>query len=113
MKKCIKTLRTAQKLKFSIKYFASKCDQIRGKLRTWSHLLEKSLMENFIFYAVTLPVSSKLSEQIVSLKRQCWSNCQYSKRTSLEISGLSKSKEHSELEDTTLKLFKKTGCRDC
>ena len=52
MKKCIKTLRTAQKLKFSIKYFASKCDQIRGKLRTWSHLLEKSLMENFIFYAV-------------------------------------------------------------
>ena len=35
-------------MKFSIKDFFSKCDQIRRKL----HLLKKSLMENFIFYAV-------------------------------------------------------------
>ena len=40
---------TAQKAKFSIKDFFSKCDQIRRKLRIWSHLLQKSLMENFIF----------------------------------------------------------------
>ena len=40
---------TAQKMKFSIKDFFSKCDQIRRKLRIWSHLLNKSLMENFIF----------------------------------------------------------------
>ena len=43
-------------MKFSIKDFSSKCDQIRRKLRIylriWSHLLEKSLMENFIFCAV-------------------------------------------------------------
>ena len=44
---------TAQKMKFSIKYFFNKCDQIRRKLRIWSHLLKKYLMENFIFYAVT------------------------------------------------------------
>ena len=43
---------TAQKMKFSIKDFFSKCDQIRKKLRIWSHLLKKSLMENFIFCAV-------------------------------------------------------------
>ena len=43
---------TAQKMKFSIKYFLSKCDRIRSKLRIWSHLLKKSLMENFIFCAV-------------------------------------------------------------
>ena len=43
---------TAQKMKFSIKDFSSKCDQIRRKLRIWPHLLEKSLMENFIFCAV-------------------------------------------------------------
>ena len=43
---------TAQKMKFSIQDFSSKCDQIRRKLRIWSHLLEKSLMENFIFCAV-------------------------------------------------------------
>ena len=43
---------TEQKLKFSIKNFFSKCDQIRRNLRIWSHLLKKSLMENFIFCAV-------------------------------------------------------------
>ena len=44
----------AQKMKFSIKDFFIKCDQIRGKLRIWSHLMKKSLMENFIFCAVTV-----------------------------------------------------------
>ena len=39
----------AQKLKFSSKDFFSKCDEICRKLRIWSHLLKKSLMENFIF----------------------------------------------------------------
>ena len=39
-------------MKFSIKDFFSKCDQIRSFLRTWSHLLKKSLIENFIFCAV-------------------------------------------------------------
>ena len=45
---------TAQKMKFSIKDFFSKCDQIRRNLRIWSHLRKKSLMENFIFCAVIL-----------------------------------------------------------
>ena len=40
-------------MKFSIMDFFSKCDQIRRLLRIWSHLLKKSLMENFIFCAVT------------------------------------------------------------
>ena len=35
---------TAQKLKYSIKDFFSKCDQIRRKLRIWSYLPKKSLM---------------------------------------------------------------------
>ena len=39
-------------MKFSIKGFFSKCDQISRKLRIWSHLLKKSFMENFIFYAM-------------------------------------------------------------
>ena len=41
-----------QKMKLSIEDFFSKCDQIRSKLWIWSHLQKKSLMENFIFYAV-------------------------------------------------------------
>ena len=39
-------------MKFSKKDFFSKSDQIRSFLRIWSHLLKKSLMENFIFCAV-------------------------------------------------------------
>ena len=42
----------AQKNKFSIKDFFSKCDQIRRKLKIWSHLLKKFLLKNFIFCAV-------------------------------------------------------------
>ena len=42
----------AQILKLSIKDFFSKFGQIRRKLRIWSHLLKKSLMENFTFCAV-------------------------------------------------------------
>ena len=42
----------AQKMKFSIKDVFSKCDQIYNKLRIWSHLLNKPLIENFIFCAV-------------------------------------------------------------
>ena len=43
---------TAQKIKFFIEDLLSQCDQIRRKLQIWSHLLKKSLMENFIFCAV-------------------------------------------------------------
>ena len=49
-------------MKFSIRDFFSKCDQIRMKLRIWSHLLKNSLIENFIFYAV-IYVSKKQPKQ--------------------------------------------------
>ena len=38
----------AQKMNISIKDFLSKFDKIRSKLRICSHLVKKSLMENFI-----------------------------------------------------------------
>ena len=50
---------TAQKMKFSIEDFYSKCDQIRWKLWIWSHLLKKSLMENFTFDAVCVNIHQK------------------------------------------------------
>ena len=43
---------TAQKMKFFITDFFSKCDQIRWKLGIWSHLLKKSVTENFIFLCI-------------------------------------------------------------
>ena len=41
-----------KKMNISIKDFFSKCDQIRRKLRIWSYILKKFLMENFIFCTV-------------------------------------------------------------
>ena len=42
------------KMKFIIKDFFSKCEEIRRKLRIWSHLLKTSLTENFIFCTVLI-----------------------------------------------------------
>ena len=44
--------RHCTKIKFSMKDFFNKCDQIRRKLRICSHLKKKYSMENFIFCAV-------------------------------------------------------------
>ena len=41
-------------MKFSIKDFFSKSDQIRSFLQIWSHLQEKSLMEIVIFCAMNV-----------------------------------------------------------
>ena len=40
---------TAQKMKFPMKNFFSKCDQIRCFLRIWSQLPKKSFNANLIF----------------------------------------------------------------
>ena len=39
-------------MKVSIKDFFSKYDQIRKRLGSWSHLLKKSLMENFFVQCI-------------------------------------------------------------
>ena len=63
---------TAQKMKLSIKDFFSKCDQIRCFLLIWSHLLKKSLMENFIFlcsacYLISAVLLQSLFELLLAL----------------------------------------------
>ena len=57
-------------MKFSIKDFLSKYDQIRSFLQIWSHLLKKSLMENLIFCAVLIKttISESIPDQTVSDK---------------------------------------------
>ena len=47
-------------MKFSTEDFFSKYDQIRRKLRIWSYLQQKSLMEDFIFSAVAFCKASVL-----------------------------------------------------
>ena len=52
---------TAQKIKFSIKDFHSKCNQICSLLK--KSLLKKFLLENFIFCAVGIPWKADLCGQ--------------------------------------------------
>ena len=54
---------TAQKMKVSIEDFFSKCNLILRYLWIWSHVLKKSLTENFILCAMAedLYDSSKLN----------------------------------------------------
>ena len=63
---------------FSMKDFSSKCDQIRSFLRIWSHLLDKSLMGNFIFS----PVSIERQDEKHSTKNEafCFSKCDQIRR---------------------------------
>ena len=51
-------------MRFSIKDFFSKCDQIHNFLRISSHLMKKSFMENFIFcavYFIPAPLTQKVT----------------------------------------------------
>ena len=58
---------TAQKMKFSIKDFYSKCDPIRSSLQIWSYLLKKSLIENFIYCAVPASASEAIHQNWIAV----------------------------------------------
>ena len=58
-------------MKFSIKDFLSKCDQIRSFPWISSHLVTKYLMENFIFCAVI--VIKKYSYFIIIMSKLLYS----------------------------------------
>ena len=55
-------------MKFSNKDCFSKCDQIQGFLRIWSHLLKKYLKENFNFCAVPQSFGIFLGKHALYLK---------------------------------------------
>ena len=55
------------KNKISIKDFFSKCDQIRIFLKTWSNLLKKSLMENYIFLCNDWYITQTMTPESLSL----------------------------------------------
>ena len=68
---------TAQKMKFSIYDFFSKCDQISSFLWISSHLLKKSLMENFIFCTASTMIElhiGELKKKMLVLKIHLFAN---------------------------------------
>ena len=60
-------------MKFSIKDFFSKCDQIRSFLRIWSHLLKKFWMESFIFLCSDKAVSNTMWDEILHKSKDVFS----------------------------------------
>ena len=59
----------ARKMKFSIKDFFSKCDQICRKLQIWSHLLKKPFMKNFIFFCALREKIEKNNNKNIARKK--------------------------------------------
>ena len=51
-------------MKFSIKDFFRKCDQIPRILWIWSYILKKSSMENFAFCAVIVKTTASPCDEI-------------------------------------------------
>ena len=56
-------------MKFYITDFFSKYDQIRSFLWIWSHLLKKSVLENFIFVQCQVEVCLSMYDFLVDTRR--------------------------------------------
>ena len=57
--------------------------------------------------AITKAVNESLKNRIITLERQCWSNAQYSRRETLEISGIPENIDDGELEGKVLTVLSK------
>ena len=60
---------TAQKMKFSVTNFFSKCDQIRRKLRIWTHLMKKSIMENLFLAFFRLFYPPRIKDTVRKIEK--------------------------------------------
>ena len=56
---------------------------------------------------ITKAVNESLRNQILTLERQCWSNAQYSRQETLEISGVPENIDDGELEGKVLTVLSK------
>ena len=60
--------------------------------------------------AVNKRVNSELCRRIVTMKHQCWTNAQYSRRECLEVAGIPQQIDDKNLEKKVLSIFQKIGC---
>ena len=54
-------------------------------------------------------VNNNLIKQLENAERQCWANAQYSRRECLEVIGIPKTVESTDLEHTLCKVFNSIG----
>ena len=57
--------------------------------------------------AITKAVNESLRNQLLTLERQCWSNAQYYRQETLEISGVPENIDDDELEGKVLTVLSK------
>ena len=70
--------------------------------------------ENFSKLLLELPITKRINTEltkwIVTLKRQCWANAQYSKKECVEVIGMPRQVDDKHLEPKVLSIFQKVGC---
>ena len=71
------------------------------------HPIKRFPQQNFWFPP---PHNTQLSSRLVTLKRQCCANAQYSRRECLDIVGIPREVSGEVLEETVLNIFDKIGC---
>ena len=59
--------------------------------------------------SVSKTVSSLLTEQMINVERQCWSNAQYSTRECLEVAGIPSSARLKDLEGKVYPVLNRIG----
>ena len=60
--------------------------------------------------SITKNINSILSSRLVTLKRQCWTNAQYSRQECLDIIGIFREVSGEVLKEKVLNIFNKIGC---
>ena len=60
-------------------------------------------------FSATRIENNFLDERLITLKRQCWANAQYSRRECLEITGIPSSVSDKDLEEVVCKAITKAG----
>ena len=73
----------------------------------------KDLSSNFkrleSYVQIVKTVNNNLIKQLENTERQCWANAQYSRRECLEVIGIPKTVESTDLEHTLCKVFNSIG----
>ena len=87
--------------------YQQKQDITFDKITTELTGLRKSYNKLDSDLAITKTVNKSFRNQIVTLERQCWSNAQYSRRETLQISGTPENIDDGELERKVLIVLSK------
>ena len=83
--------------------------KVLGEVRNLSDTITNLSSE----LSITKNVNTLLSSRLVTLKRQCWANAQYSRRECLDIVDIPREVRVEVLEETVFNIFDKLDCSIC